>query len=139
MVAHILEVVTQYEERMRTMQKVAMFSHGRRMLRADGGPNKSFFFNVFNDHAMAIEFLKDIGLLRRTMQCDNCRRDMTWSERPALHDGFRWRCQRRVAGASCNRSTSIRHESWFQQSNLTLLQILLLTYDIVCRDPAHRI
>ena len=33
MVAHILEVVSKYEER---MQKVPRFSHGRRMVRADG-------------------------------------------------------------------------------------------------------
>jgi hypothetical protein len=36
MVAHILEVVSKYEERMWSMQKVPRFSHGRRMVRADG-------------------------------------------------------------------------------------------------------
>jgi hypothetical protein len=36
MVAHILEVVSKYEERMRSMHKVPMFSHGRRIVRADG-------------------------------------------------------------------------------------------------------
>ena len=36
MVAHILEVVSRYEVRMRTMQKVPRFSQGRRMVRADG-------------------------------------------------------------------------------------------------------
>jgi len=34
MVAHILEVVSKYEERVRSMQKVPRFSHGRRMARA---------------------------------------------------------------------------------------------------------
>jgi len=29
--------------------------------------------------------------------------------------------------------------SWFQQSNLTLLEILLFTYDVVCREQAHQI
>jgi hypothetical protein len=110
MVAHILEVVSKYEERVRSMQSVPRFSHGRRMVRTDG-PNRLFFCALFNDHAMAIEFLKETGLLRRTMQCDSCRRDMTWSESPTLHDGFIWRCQKRVAGASYNRSASIRHGS----------------------------
>ena len=68
MVADISEVVSKYEERMRSVQKVPRFSHGRRMLRADGGPNKLFFCTLFNDHAMAIQFLQEIGLLRRTMQ-----------------------------------------------------------------------
>ena len=36
MVAHILEVVSKCEERMRSMQKVPKFSNGRRMVRADG-------------------------------------------------------------------------------------------------------
>jgi len=35
MVAHILEVVSKYEERMRSMQKVPRFSQGGRMVRAD--------------------------------------------------------------------------------------------------------
>jgi len=34
MVAHILEVVSKYKQRMRSMQKVPRFSHGRRMVRA---------------------------------------------------------------------------------------------------------
>jgi transposase-like protein len=36
-------------------------------------------------------------------------------------------------------STSIRHGSWFQQSKLTLLQILVLTYEILRREPANQI
>jgi len=59
MVAHIMEVVTQYEERARKTQKMPRFSYGRRIVRADGGPNRLFFCNLFNDHVMAIEFLKD--------------------------------------------------------------------------------
>jgi hypothetical protein len=35
MVAHILEVVSKCEERIRSMQKVPKFSNGRRMVRAD--------------------------------------------------------------------------------------------------------
>jgi len=36
MVAHILKVVSKYEERIRSLQKVPRFSHGRRMAKADG-------------------------------------------------------------------------------------------------------
>jgi hypothetical protein len=75
-VAHILEVVAKYEERVRSMQKVPRFSHGRRMVRADGGPNRLLFCTLFNDHDMAIEFRKEIGLLRRMMYCESCGRDM---------------------------------------------------------------
>jgi hypothetical protein len=71
-VAHILEVVSKYEERVQSMQKVPRFSHGRWVVRADGGPNRLFFCMLFNNHVMAIEFLKEIGLLRRWMQCKSC-------------------------------------------------------------------
>jgi len=138
-VAQMQEIIAKYEERVRSMENVPGCSYGRRMLRSDGGPNRSFFFYLFADKAMAIEFLKEIGLLRRTMQCDSCGQDMTWSVRSKLNDGYIWRCRRRVAGAACDRDTSIRHGSWFQLSNLTLHEIMLLTYDIVCREPAHQI
>jgi hypothetical protein len=61
MMAHISEVVTQYEERVQRMQKVPRFSYGRRIVRADGDPNKLLFCSLFNDHAMATEFLKEIS------------------------------------------------------------------------------
>jgi hypothetical protein len=40
MVTTVTEVITQYEERVRRMQTVLLFSHGRRMLKSDGVPNK---------------------------------------------------------------------------------------------------
>ena len=86
MVAHISQVVTQHEERVRRKQKMPRFTYGRRPVRADGGPNRLLFYGLFNDHAMVTEFLKDIGLLRRTMQCDSCGRDMTWFVHSNLHD-----------------------------------------------------
>jgi len=33
----------------------------------------------------------------------------------------------------------VKNGSWFRQSNLTFREISLVTYDIVCREPAHRI
>jgi hypothetical protein len=77
MVTQIIDVIRKYEERVWSMENVPKCSYDRRMLRSDGGPNRSFFFYLFTNMAMAIEFLKEIGLLRRTMQCDSCGRDMT--------------------------------------------------------------
>jgi hypothetical protein len=102
MLANVTQVIIEYEERVRRMQVVPMFPHERSMLRSDGAPNRAFFYRQFSDHAMAIEFLKYIGLIRRTMQCYSCGRDMTCSERPDMQEGFHWRCQRTVAGARCN-------------------------------------
>ena len=77
-------------------------------------------------------------MLRSKVQCNTCGRDMTWSAEPSIPEGFRWRCRRKVAGIKCSESRSIKYGSWFRQSNLTFREILLLTYDIVCREPAHR-
>jgi hypothetical protein len=58
----------------RGMQEVPLFSQNRHMLRSDGAPNRAFFYGLFRDHAMAIEFLKDIGLIQRTIQCNSAYR-----------------------------------------------------------------
>jgi len=88
---------------------------------------------------MAIQFMKESGLLRSKVQCKTCGQDMTWSADSNRAEGFRWRCERRVAGNMCNQSVSIKRGSWFQHSNLTFQEILLITYDIVCRQQAHHI
>jgi len=64
MVERLLQVVTEYEERLRRNDYVLRFSYGRRMLRDDGGPNRYFLMYLFSEQSMAIEFLKDVGLLR---------------------------------------------------------------------------
>jgi hypothetical protein len=87
MVDNISLIFTQYKERLWAMHKVVRFLQGRRMVRSDGATNRAFFHNLFNDHSMAIEFLKDIGLIQRTMQCGSCGQDMTWSERHDINDG----------------------------------------------------
>jgi len=138
MVQNVIHITSEYEERLRRCQYVPRMSFGRRMLRDDGAPNRFFLMYLFCDESMAIQYLKDIGLLRSKMQCNTCGRDMTWSAHPCQFDGFRWRCQKRVAGVKCNQSASIRLGSWFQQSNLTLREILLITYDITFVTSATR-
>ena len=50
MVARLLEMVTGYENRLRTMQHVPGFSYGRPMLRDVGCPNKFFFMYLFCEY-----------------------------------------------------------------------------------------
>ena len=61
MAANISQVGNQYEERLRGLQVVPIYSHGRRMIRSDDAPNKAFFLSLFNHYPMAIEFLMDIN------------------------------------------------------------------------------
>ena len=78
MVQHISQVITEYEERLRRSCYVPRFSYGRRMLRDDDSPNRCFLMYLFSEESIAIQFLKDIGLLRSKMLCNTCGRDMTW-------------------------------------------------------------
>jgi hypothetical protein len=48
-------------------------------MREDGGPNKEFLTFLFCNNDLAVQFLKDVGLVRRKVQCNKCDRDMTWS------------------------------------------------------------
>ena len=117
----------------------SLASVGRRCGVLWWGENRYFLMYLFCEQSMAIQFLQDIGLLRSKMQCNTCGRDMTWSADRNITEGFRWRCHRSVAGTRCNQSVSIKFGSWFQQSNLMLHEIMLMTYDIVRRVPAVHI
>ena len=128
MVSEILKVVGEYVQRLQGMSYVPPFSFQRGLYRDDGGPNRLFFTYLFCDKALAIRFLQDVKLIRSQVLCEFCGRFMRLCAEPRCYLGFRWRCNTRSAGMTCRRSMSIRDGSWFQQSNLTLLEILLLTY-----------
>ena len=109
MVQHISDVVREYEKRLQEMPYVPRSSYGRGMLPENGGTNKIFRTFLFCNQATALQFLKDVGLLRSKMQCNTCGRDMTWYAQPNIPEGFRWRCRRKVAGTKCSESRSIKH------------------------------
>jgi hypothetical protein len=62
-----------------------------------------------------------------------------WYAEPNVPKDFSGDVQGGLLGPINRGFTSIRHGSWFQWSNITLQEILLITYDIVCREPAHKI
>ena len=66
-------------------------SYGRGMLRKDGGTNKIFLAYQFRDQAIAIQFLKDVGLLWGNVQCNSSGRNFTCSAQPDLGGVFEGR------------------------------------------------
>jgi len=42
-----------------------------------GDANKLFLTFLFSDHAIGLQFLKEVGLIRSNMQCNSCGLDMT--------------------------------------------------------------
>jgi len=79
MVEQIAKIVKQYDERLRRVPFVPRFSFRRRMPREDGAPNRLFLMYLFSYTAVAMNFLKDVGLLQSKVQCNICHRHMTWS------------------------------------------------------------
>jgi len=83
-----------------------------------GDANKLFLTFLFSDHAIGLQFLKDVGLIRSKVQCNSCGRDMTWHTDPTDLDSFQWRCRRGGdAETRYSGSRSIRQGSWFQGSS----------------------
>ena len=136
MVEKIVKIVTEYEQRLRRSSCTPRLSYQRPMLTEDGGPNAMFFMCLFCDETTVLQFLQDVGLLRSKALCNTCSGDMTWSVDQSVSDGYRWRCRRRNGGTRCSDFRSIKHRSWFHHSNLSYLEILLITYGNVSSESA---
>jgi hypothetical protein len=80
-----------------------------------------------------------VGLIRSAMLCHKCGSQMSWCVDANRKDGYRWRCRRIVSACACSASTSIKHGSWFQQSNLNFIPAVFLSYDTARRVPANTI
>ena len=51
-----------------------------------GDANKLSLAFLFSDHAIGLQFLKDVGLIRSKLQCNSCGRGMAWHAAPrSLH------------------------------------------------------
>lgn len=68
-----------------------------------------------------IKILQDKGLLTKEMNCLKCNSQMYLSESDNT-DGYKWRCK------VCKTSKTVRTNSWFSNSHLSMHKILQLTY-----------
>lgn len=80
---------------------------------------------VLTDTQRCVEFLREYGLLAKRRTCLKCHGPMR-EEKAAVvkEDGTRWRCQT----SNCRTTCSIRKGSFFQQSNINLIDLVLLIY-----------
>jgi hypothetical protein len=108
MVQHITDVIKEYQAKLCQLPFVPKTSFNRKALRYSGAVNKFSLTFLFSDHAIGVNFLKDVGIIRSKVQCNLCRRDMTWYAEPSVSDVFRCRW-RRVHGARCYGARSIKH------------------------------
>ena len=66
-----------YKERLMAMPTAPNPSFGRPAFGVDGAVNRLFLMHLFLDFDIAIQFLKDTGLIRSQMTCYTCGLDMT--------------------------------------------------------------
>ncbi|KAL8585556.1 hypothetical protein ACOMHN_046216 [Nucella lapillus] len=85
-----------------------------------------------------IQWLARRGMLRNHLLCHVCGNGMTVSAYNGHIEGKRWKCPAQCRGAT----KSIRFDSWFQRSHLSLTKCILLLYfwvedfpqDKICRE-----
>ena len=79
---------------------------------------------VIPNREQAIQWSMDKNLIPKSRLCHKCQLPMHLSSTTKCSDGVIWRCQRKGHSAE----KSIRAGSWFDKSNLTITELLELTY-----------
>ena len=82
MVQRTTRIIKDYPERLREMPYVPQTSFRRDSLGYCGDANQLLLTFLFSDHAIGLQFLKDVGLIRSKAQCNSCGRDVTWHADP---------------------------------------------------------
>ena len=81
---------------------------------------------ILLDHDRCIQWCKEHNLLASSFPCPNstCCNTLRWTRRSSSRDGYEWRCSKK----NCNGMASIRQNSWFSGSKLSIEKILALKY-----------
>ena len=81
---------------------------------------------ILGDQHQCIQWCKEHNLLSSSIKCprENCSNTLTWTLRTSLRDGYEWRCSRR----KYNGLASMRQNSWFSGSRLSIEKVLALMY-----------
>ncbi|XP_066925007.1 uncharacterized protein [Clytia hemisphaerica] len=91
----------------------------------EGMTIRKLYTEVICNKETAIRWAMDNGLIASSMKCSFCSSDMDLKDAQNYSsDGCRWRCRKKDHSSEA----SIRKGSWFEKSNLTLEEIIELTY-----------
>ena len=75
-----------------------------------------------------IEWLINENLIASSRKCGYCNEMMKMVVTKDRSDGYKWECRRQINGKRHKVEMSIRKDSWFEKSNLSLEEIVKLTY-----------
>jgi len=84
MVQRITQIIKHYQERVREMPCVPTTFLRRDSVPQPGCANKLCLTLFFSEHAIRIQFLTDVGLVRSKVQCNSCGRHSTWYADPSV-------------------------------------------------------
>jgi hypothetical protein len=76
-VHRISTIIKDYQDTIREMPYAPKTPFQQHSLEFNGDVNKLQLTFLFSDHAIRLQFLKDIGFIRSDVQCNSCGRDMT--------------------------------------------------------------
>jgi len=131
-------IVKRYQDELRNLPAPKL-TFGRSVVGTEGFPSPHFFDRLFQDHDKGIKFLQDCGLLKRQMLCPTCGSDMHLWRCKTVLDEYRWGCGKGRRMERCRATRSLRHGSWFTKSNLSLFEVLIMTYCILGKMPFENI
>ena len=83
--------------------------------------------NVLMTKELTIKWLMKERLIALKQNCPRCG-EMLLVECEDRSDGFRWECRKQSGNRHHKQALSIRKGTWFEQSNLTLEEVLKFTY-----------
>ena len=87
--------------------------------------------NITNTKLSVIQYLMEINIINSNYHCPSCDDLMMFCENMSAHkssDNFVWRCKRTIDGKRHQIDRSIRKGSWIHDCNLTLEEIVKMTY-----------
>jgi ribosomal protein S27AE len=134
-----MERATTFEITVKQYQQQSGGSFKRNLLGTDGIVSRMFFIIILYDMETGIRFLQESGVLRKDRTCPKCQSEMKLYKYEAGVDKFRWYCGSKGTQGRSEAARSIRHSSWFTRSKLTLLEVMLVTYNILQKVPAKAI
>ena len=67
------------------------------------------------------------GLIAKRAECPKCGCDIKLYEKPGRADGYEWRCRKHRQLNEHDIKRSVKRDSWFESSHLSILQMLKVT------------
>ena len=90
--------------------------------------NVTSYENLLRDYLWDREFtlswLREEELIASSRNCTMCGSEMNWVRWGDRSDGYIWECRRQINGKRHRCERSIREGSWFENSNITIEEVL---------------